>query len=36
MTSYTLATLFFALKPKVKKLLNIEIAIFHTFALSEA
>jgi hypothetical protein len=36
MTSYTLAILFFALKPIVKKLLSIEILIFHTFALSEA
>ena len=36
MTSYTLAILFFALKPLVKKLLSIEIVIFHTFALSEA
>jgi hypothetical protein len=36
MTSYNLAILFFALKPIVKKLLSIEIVIFHTFALSEA
>jgi hypothetical protein len=36
MISYTLAILFFALKPIVKKLLSIEIVIFHTFALSEA
>jgi hypothetical protein len=35
MTSYTLAIQFFALKPIVKKLLSIEIVIFHTFALSE-
>jgi hypothetical protein len=36
MISYTLAILFYALKPIVKKLLSIEIVIFHTFALSEA
>jgi hypothetical protein len=36
MTSYTLAILFFVLKPRVKKLLSIEIVIFHTFVLSEA
>jgi hypothetical protein len=36
MTSYTLAILYFALKPIVKKLLSIEIVIFHTTALSEA
>jgi hypothetical protein len=36
MTSYTLAILFFALKPIVKKLLSIEIVIFNTFALWEA
>jgi hypothetical protein len=36
MTFYTLAILFFALKPIVKKLLSFEIMIFHTFALSEA
>jgi hypothetical protein len=36
MTSYTLAILFFALKPIVKKLLSIEIVIFYIFALSEA
>jgi hypothetical protein len=35
MISHTLAILFFALKPKVKKLLSIEIVIFQTFALSE-
>jgi hypothetical protein len=35
-TSYTMAILFFALKPKVKKLFSIEIVIFNTFALSEA
>jgi hypothetical protein len=35
MTSYTLAILFFAVKPIVKKLLSIEIVIFHTSALSE-
>jgi hypothetical protein len=35
MTSYTLAILFFALKTIVKKLLSIEIVIFHTFTLSE-
>jgi hypothetical protein len=33
MTSYTLAILFFALKPIVNKLLSIEIVIFHTFTL---
>jgi hypothetical protein len=31
-----LSILFFALKPIVKKLLSIEIVIFHTFAISEA
>jgi hypothetical protein len=39
MISYTQAILFFALKPIVKKLLSIEIVIFHTlavFALLEA
>jgi hypothetical protein len=36
MISYTLSILFFALKPIVKKLLSIEIVIFHTFALSVA
>jgi hypothetical protein len=36
MTSYTLAILFYALKPIVKKLLSIENVIFHSFALSEA
>jgi hypothetical protein len=36
MISYTLSILFFAQKPIVKKLLGIEIMIFHTFALSEA
>jgi hypothetical protein len=36
MSSYTLAILFFALKPIVKKLLSIEIVLFHTFALSES
>jgi hypothetical protein len=36
MISYTLSILFFALKAIVKKLLSIEIVIFHTFALSEA
>jgi hypothetical protein len=35
MTSYTLAILLFAIKPIVKKLLSIEIVIFHTHALSE-
>jgi hypothetical protein len=33
-TSFTQAIVFFALKPIVKKLLIIEIVIFHTFALS--
>jgi DNA-directed RNA polymerase subunit N (RpoN/RPB10) len=32
LTSYTCATLFFALKSKVKKLLSFDIVIFHTFA----
>jgi hypothetical protein len=32
MTNNTLAILFFVLKPMVKKLLSIEIVIFHTFA----
>jgi hypothetical protein len=36
MTSYTIAIVFFALKPLAKKLLSIEIVIFHTFAFSEA
>jgi hypothetical protein len=36
MTFYTLAILCFALKQIVKKLLSIEIVIFHTFALSQA
>jgi hypothetical protein len=36
MISYTLSTLFSAQKPIVKKLLRIEIMIFHTLALSEA
>jgi hypothetical protein len=36
MSSYTLAILFFAVKPIEKKLLSIEIEILHTFALSEA
>jgi hypothetical protein len=36
MTFYTLAILFFALKPIVKKIISIEIVIFHTFTLSEA
>jgi hypothetical protein len=35
-TFYTLAIIFFALKPKLKKLLSIELVIFHTLALSEA
>jgi hypothetical protein len=33
---YTLSKLFFALKSIVKKLLTIELVIFHTFALSDA
>jgi hypothetical protein len=33
--SFTLAIQFYALKPIVKKLLSIEIVIFHTIALSE-
>jgi hypothetical protein len=32
----TLATLFFALKPKEKKLFSIEIVLFNTFTISEA
>jgi hypothetical protein len=35
-TSYTLAILFFALKPIVRKSFSIEIVIFHTVTLSEA
>jgi hypothetical protein len=35
MISYTLSIIIFALKPIVKKLLSIEIVIFHIFALSE-
>jgi hypothetical protein len=36
MTSYTLAILFFALKPIVKKLFSNEIVIFNNFTLSGA
>jgi hypothetical protein len=36
MISYTLLILFFTQKSIVKKLLSIEIMIFHSFALSEA
>jgi hypothetical protein len=36
MISYTLSILFFAPKPIVKKVLSIEIVIFHAFTLSEA
>jgi hypothetical protein len=35
MTSYTLAILFFALKPILKKLLSIKIVIFHTSGIWE-
>jgi hypothetical protein len=36
MNSYILSILCFALKPKVKKLLSIEIVIFHTLEVTDS